>query len=321
MLIQAKAEIDKANHKGLTPLWFASQNGHSDAVQALLNAKAEVDNARPADGVTPLLQASYKGHIDIVNMLLEAKAEIDKANHEGVTPLSMASQNGHSGPVEALLRAKAEVDKARQDGVTPLFMANKNGHIKIVQTLITHDANPNLASNQGYTALSVARSDMLEAIAQARAARPQPEEPVRCAQQAIRDLPVMLALAVAAEPQGHQKMVPWLLQSAPQAREQAGDCSICMESFVDLVGKKAELRRTHEKCWHIVCDICEQKQRLISHMVPLTRCPMGCHNSGKPAFEQTAAQAQEFERLQQLFLGAAQEEKKDGNDDEPHFFD
>ncbi|MCX5924812.1 MAG: hypothetical protein NT124_00735, partial [Candidatus Dependentiae bacterium] len=152
----------------------------------------------------------------------------------------------------------------------------------------------------------------------------------------------MLALAIAAEPQGDQQMTPWLLQSDPQAHEQAGDCCICADSFADLVGNKAELRRINQACQHLICDICEQlqlraqvapddqrnrgiflglnslgrEQWMLPGRINLTRCPV-CRASDGPAFKPTAAQLQEFQRLQHLFSGAEQEEKKDDNNDEP----
>jgi hypothetical protein len=230
-----------------------------------------------------------------------------------------------------------------KNGSTPLLFASRKGHTKTVEMLIAHDANPNRASKRKATALTVSTSSTLEAIAQARAVRPKPDTPARCVAQPITDLPVMLALAIAAEPQGDQQMTPWLLQSDPQAHEQAGDCCICADSFADLVGNKAELRRINQACPHLICDICEQLQLraqvakqnpgdrggiangvddlgntvyIFPGRINLTRCPV-CRASDGPAFKPTAAQVQEFQRLQHLFSGAEQEETKDDNTAEP----
>ncbi|MCX5925396.1 MAG: ankyrin repeat domain-containing protein [Candidatus Dependentiae bacterium] len=320
MLIQAKAEVDKAAHEGSTPLTWASEKGYTEIATMLLEAKAEVNKANQEEW-TSLAWASQNGHTEIAAMLLGAKAEVDKANQYGETPLLWASHDGHTEIATMLIQAKAGVNKADHMRVTPLMRASEKGHIDVVKILIAHDANPNIVSKTGHTAIRVASPNMLQVIKEARAIQPQPDAQVRCVAQPIPDLSVMLALAVAAERPGHQQMVPWLLKLDPQAREQAGDCSICADSFVNLVGNKAELRRTNQACQHLVCDICEQKQKLIRDVAPLTRCPMGCHKSREAAFKPTEAQVQEFERLQLLFLGAAQEEQKDGNDDEPHFFD
>jgi ankyrin repeat protein len=44
-LLAAKAEVNKANNDGETPLYWASRNGHVEVVKTLLAAEADVDKA------------------------------------------------------------------------------------------------------------------------------------------------------------------------------------------------------------------------------------------------------------------------------------
>eukprot|EP01117_Protostelium_nocturnum_P011792 TRINITY_DN4299_c0_g1_i8.p1 TRINITY_DN4299_c0_g1~~TRINITY_DN4299_c0_g1_i8.p1 ORF type:complete len:144 (-),score=41.10 TRINITY_DN4299_c0_g1_i8:156-587(-) len=70
------------NQFGSTPLYIASQNGHSDVVRMLLE------------------NPSQNGHSDVVRMLLE--------NHK-CTPLYIASQNGHSDVLHFSLHHRKDI--------------------------------------------------------------------------------------------------------------------------------------------------------------------------------------------------------------------
>ena len=90
---------------------------------------------------TPLLVAAQNGHKEAVEVLLLAKANIEAANNGGATPLYVAAQNGHKEAVEVLLRAKANIEAANNDGATPLYVAAQNGHKGVMQNLTTAGAN------------------------------------------------------------------------------------------------------------------------------------------------------------------------------------
>ena len=80
---------------GATPLFKASQKGHSDTVTILItsganiNIPAEVYTCRltihivydgllmTQDGTTPLFMASQNGHIDVVSILLRNNADVN----------------------------------------------------------------------------------------------------------------------------------------------------------------------------------------------------------------------------------------------------
>ena len=81
---------------GASPLCMASQNGHTDTVDLLLKAGADVHKARKVfrpvhmltnhhlcshaikDGGFPLVMAAQKGHFNTVYRLLEAGANINQ---------------------------------------------------------------------------------------------------------------------------------------------------------------------------------------------------------------------------------------------------
>ena len=72
---------------------IATQYGHLPVVSALLEAKAEVNKAEN-DGWTSLYVAALKGHLLVVSVLLEAKAEVNQASTDGWTSLMIAAQKG-----------------------------------------------------------------------------------------------------------------------------------------------------------------------------------------------------------------------------------
>ena len=71
---------------GLTPLLFASRQGHTASVKALIAGGAAI-NATSADGTTPLLIATINGHFDLAKYLLESGADPTIASEAGGTPL------------------------------------------------------------------------------------------------------------------------------------------------------------------------------------------------------------------------------------------
>mmetsp|Transcript_12640 Transcript_12640/g.21032 ORF Transcript_12640/g.21032 Transcript_12640/m.21032 type:complete len:119 (+) Transcript_12640:137-493(+) len=86
---QLVQNIDFIDENGCTPLWIASQNGHTGTVQKLVSAGANIDHQRQ-DGSTPLFVASHNGHTGTVRFLVSAGAKIDHQNQSGVTALYVA---------------------------------------------------------------------------------------------------------------------------------------------------------------------------------------------------------------------------------------
>ena len=108
-------------------------------------------------GDTPLYVASQYGHTEIVSELLERGALVNKTNNDGMTPLHIASQNNHQEVVLELINSKSEINRGDNDGDTPLFMAAINGNYKICEILINQKAQKaqiNKINEDGRTPLS-----------------------------------------------------------------------------------------------------------------------------------------------------------------------
>ncbi|MCE3255469.1 MAG: hypothetical protein K0R25_963 [Rickettsiaceae bacterium] len=171
ILVDRKANLDKANNDGVTPLFAASQNGHHKCVETLLTNelnKADPDKAKN-DGATPLFVASQMGHHECIKTLLEKGADPDKTTSSGATPLFIASQKGHHECIKALFANKsnkADPDKATNNGITPLLNAiyeyRENPDLKNRETiilLIKDGADPELKTLKHGTAYQFAGKD------------------------------------------------------------------------------------------------------------------------------------------------------------------
>ncbi|MEX2467428.1 MAG: ankyrin repeat domain-containing protein [Gemmatimonadota bacterium] len=73
---------------GLSPLLHATRQGHTEAIDALLEGGADPNLVSPADGTSPLLMSVINGQFDISMRLLEHGADPNVAsNLNGVAPL------------------------------------------------------------------------------------------------------------------------------------------------------------------------------------------------------------------------------------------
>ena len=137
-------------------LWDAASDGDLTAVQEAIEEGADVDFATGPSPCpcTPLIMAAQNGHTEIVEVLINAGADLDAVRAEnGVTALFLAAQAGRVLVVEALISAGADVNKPSDTKLTPLMVASENGHSAIVETLLLAGADPTLETEAGVTAL------------------------------------------------------------------------------------------------------------------------------------------------------------------------
>ncbi len=72
---------------GMTPLLFAVRQGSMDAVKALLEAGADVNQVSGGDKTSPLVIAIVNGHFDLALHLLDKGANPNTVSDNGVAPL------------------------------------------------------------------------------------------------------------------------------------------------------------------------------------------------------------------------------------------
>ncbi|XP_026168984.1 oxysterol-binding protein-related protein 1-like isoform X2 [Mastacembelus armatus] len=174
---------------GWTPLHLACYFGHSDVVEELLKAGADV-NLQNNMGDTPLHSAAYTGRKEIVLLLLRydacaniinGTAQIPKdvtEDDEIITMLEAAerretrrreeklleaAREGYISVLSELLSGKEAPDIHCRDSVgnTPLHCAAYRGQKQCIIKLLKCGASPSIKNNNGQTALDLVRIDEL----------------------------------------------------------------------------------------------------------------------------------------------------------------
>eukprot|EP00747_Dinoflagellata_sp_TGD_P155782 gnl/TRDRNA2_/TRDRNA2_177608_c3_seq22.p1 gnl/TRDRNA2_/TRDRNA2_177608_c3~~gnl/TRDRNA2_/TRDRNA2_177608_c3_seq22.p1 ORF type:complete len:286 (+),score=36.41 gnl/TRDRNA2_/TRDRNA2_177608_c3_seq22:198-1055(+) len=124
---------------GNTPLGFAVVHGHEHVTRYLLNARSDVNNADHL-GVTPLHSAAEQGYADIAKALLAAGARVNAVDVQLKTPLHEAARMGHMPLALVLLPAGADVNAKSDAGYTPLAMAEDWGTVEMADFLKSRGA-------------------------------------------------------------------------------------------------------------------------------------------------------------------------------------
>eukprot|EP00913_Durusdinium_trenchii_P028170 g26413.t1 len=126
LLLEADAQVDKADHEGKSPLLVAANKGHLDTVRLLLAHGAEVNRANCNENA-PLWVASWKGHLEVVKLLLKANAQCNKMNHNMESPVWVACEQGHLEVSQVLIEARANLDLPAHNEISPLWVASWKG--------------------------------------------------------------------------------------------------------------------------------------------------------------------------------------------------
>jgi len=113
---------------GITSLLFAARDGNLDAVRALLEAGAPINQVSGGEHSTPLVIAIANGHYEVGTFLIDHGANPNISNIDGLTPL-LATINMQYAPVSW--------------APNPLTAQEKITHLDLMKALLEHGANPN----------------------------------------------------------------------------------------------------------------------------------------------------------------------------------
>jgi ankyrin repeat protein len=83
------------DHDGRTALLHAAEAGQTEAVEALLEASADVD-VRGPNGVSPLMAAASRGHVEIVKALVAGGADLHARDDESRTALDYVEESNRA---------------------------------------------------------------------------------------------------------------------------------------------------------------------------------------------------------------------------------
>lgn len=120
--IQSKvATLDDSG--GLTALLVAVRQNKPDIVKLLIDNKADINKAS-GRGVTPLMLACWQANAAIVQMLIVREPQVGATDDQGQTALMYAVEGGDEGIVkQVLFNNEARVYVKSVEGATPLGIA------------------------------------------------------------------------------------------------------------------------------------------------------------------------------------------------------
>lgn len=150
----------------LHPFWnLAIKSGSSDALQALINAGAEL-NAAPQDALTPLCLAAQEGSLLACSLLIQAGADPDlRVPMISKTPLQHALSLGSSEIALFMIQNGHDPFAATASGFTSLHSAVNHNDKAALAALLALGADPLAKTRNGLTALDLARAAEHDACA------------------------------------------------------------------------------------------------------------------------------------------------------------
>ena len=125
---------------GYTALHYAAQQGDIAIVQQLLDVRANMHRAN-ARGLTALHLAAASGHLIVLQLLVGRGAQVNAVGGAGCTALHIACKEGHLPAVKLLLSCGANpaVVIEGEGGWTPLLLAVAQGHTEVVELLLRRE--------------------------------------------------------------------------------------------------------------------------------------------------------------------------------------
>lgn len=153
--IRLGIKVDSAIFEGITPLMYASQEGHIEAMKLLIANGANV-NAMPENKVAPFLSAIYAGKTKAAEILFQSGADVNVQDNSGMSPLLVALQKNDTILINLLLDAGANIYVQNNEGACAFHMVAVSGNVEVADLLLFNGLNINKKDNFGFTPLMIA---------------------------------------------------------------------------------------------------------------------------------------------------------------------
>ena len=134
---------------------YAAYHGHVECLKELIAARADI-NRQDDEGRTPLINAAYHGHVECLKELIAARADINRKDNEGQTALIVTADQRHVECLKEIIAAGADINQQDTNGDSALMRAVHQGNNAIVRLLTEAGCDINSENNEGETALYLA---------------------------------------------------------------------------------------------------------------------------------------------------------------------
>jgi len=114
LLIDRGTDIESKNIDGITSLYAAAQEGHSQCISVLLDRGADIES-KQSDGFTALLIAAQEDYTACIDVLLDRGADIESKQNDGDTALLVAATQSHIDCTRLPLDRQAIIDEDKTD--------------------------------------------------------------------------------------------------------------------------------------------------------------------------------------------------------------
>jgi ankyrin repeat protein len=122
-------------------LHAAAEEGNIDVVKSLLervagnNGRNESDRTSFILDMTPLHKASQYGHPEVAQVLIDHGANLNARDQNHWTPIHYSAEHVHVGLVKLLLERGADVHAMNDEGGTPYHVSLQRGNREIADYL------------------------------------------------------------------------------------------------------------------------------------------------------------------------------------------
>ncbi|KAF4435097.1 ankyrin 1 [Fusarium acutatum] len=153
-LLEKGADPDARDSDGIPVVGSAVSGGHTNMVQWLVDAKADVNVIYHENKITLLHEACP--HPEIVRLLLQHGADINKGNAESRTVLNFAICSNNLATVQLLLDSKTKPDINAATIYWDLRIVIPAGYIEIVEAMLEAGVDVNNTNEKGESLLACA---------------------------------------------------------------------------------------------------------------------------------------------------------------------
>ena len=162
ILVEQGMSVNMPDNHGRTPIMYAIDSGHLEAVQWMIRKGADYRVVDRFGNTTLHFLSDRYNSGEICSYLLELMTNEERSrtvaavNSAGDQPLHRAARFGNAELVALLLNSRAQVNRVGRRGRTPLHYAARHSHAPLITRLVSANAEINVRDGTGRTALHYA---------------------------------------------------------------------------------------------------------------------------------------------------------------------